>query len=273
MMNDVEQKLELIVGLLSKAPISSTSTPMPIAMPLSTSTSSSTSSSSISSTSISSTSASTSTSTSTYQIGTPMPIVLPPSTSMSTPSLTPAPEVRDVLLAVEALERLHGKGSRFRNQEQLQAILASHIESRDLLYVAPTGSGKTLAITIPALMTAGTIAVVIPLVALYQDMMERLSRNNPLPADWVSDFGEKACSIVNPPSILVVSASDLDSQSLQAYLKALANLGKLKRIIFDEAHLLFTSNDYRPSLRRALMLRPEGVPATFLSATFPPLPW
>src|SRR6202035_59284 len=74
----------------------------------------------------------------------------------------------------QALQRYWGYESFRPLQER---IVGSLLEGRDACVVMPTGGGKSLCYQLPAAMlTAQTVIVVSPLIALMQDQMAQLTQ-------------------------------------------------------------------------------------------------
>jgi superfamily II DNA helicase RecQ len=116
-----------------------------------------------------------------------------------------------------------------------------------------------------------TTVVVVPLVALKQDLMERCSRDGKLECVmWTSQTPVERLLGAASPSLVFVSAENAADARFIGYLSRLRDLGRLSRIVFDEAHLLVTSTSYRPKLKAVAALRVLDVPFVALTATLPP---
>ncbi|MBL8765990.1 MAG: ATP-dependent DNA helicase RecQ, partial [Planctomycetes bacterium] len=78
-------------------------------------------------------------------------------------------------------ERFGLPSFRTGQEEMIRGVLAG----RDVLAVMPTGSGKSLGYALPALVFAGPVLVVSPLIALMKDQCDRL-RARSIPAAFVN---------------------------------------------------------------------------------------
>ena len=70
-------------------------------------------------------------------------------------------------------------------------------------------------------------------------------------------------------SIVLVSIETISNSEFFLYLKKLEQLEKLDRIIFDEAHLIVTSSNYRFQIHSLKKLRIFSTQFVFFSATLP----
>lgn len=167
-----------------------------------------------------------------------------------------------------------------RSAKQLQAMQAA-FNGRDLLVLLPTGFGKSLTFQIPAFLEGGLTLVVSPLIALMKDQAETLQEKG-LPAaalhSMLSSAEQRALleevrhGRIN---LLYVSPERVNrSQDLQNLLRELADQGKLRRLVMDEAHCLSEwGYDFRPDyLKVAERLRSinPDLPITALTATATP---
>jgi superfamily II DNA helicase RecQ len=73
-----------------------------------------------------------------------------------------------------ALRQLYGPTAKFRTKEQEAAVEAVVEGISPLFVILPTEVGKSLTFLIPAMFSdAGTTVVILPLVALAEDMLRR----------------------------------------------------------------------------------------------------
>src|SRR5579875_864284 len=86
-------------------------------------------------------------------------------------ALTAAPAPADIGRAREALHRVFGFAD-FRpgQAEILEAVLSGE----DVMAIMPTGSGKSLLFQLPAILGAGLVVVVSPLIALMRDQVAQM---------------------------------------------------------------------------------------------------
>jgi len=152
----------------------------------------------------------------------------------------------------------------FKTLEQLQAVYNHSFGKNDLIYTAGTGSGKSLVFMMGAVLhPTKTTVLVVPLIPLKQQMIERLKADNILVSDWTGTAPNAN------PQILVVSVEATGTVAFDSYLATLYQKEKLLRVVIDEAHLLVTS-EFRPFIKKALQIRKRPFPLTFLTATLPP---
>lgn len=169
-----------------------------------------------------------------------------------------------------ALQRLYSNpAAEFRSslQRQMVELVAAH--HAEIVIVIPTGGGKSLSFMVPALLPrAGTTVVVLPLVALKQDMVRRC---------WVAgidysiwDAHGQSDRFVGTP-LLFVAAEQAIREPFRRFLGRLDALQQLDRVVFDESHLILTASSYRPKMALLRDLRDLRCQFVFLSATLPPL--
>src|SRR4030095_8602396 len=162
-----------------------------------------------------------------------------------------------------AMVRIFGANQSFRSKEQETAMLQIVRGVSPLVVVFPTGAGKTLLIQIPALLEgAKSTIVIVPLIALAQDLLSRCKEINLDSIIWNKNRNRIS-------RIVIVVAETATSKEFAEYALGLYLRRELDRIFIDEAHKLITDLNYRPKLRelRRLVL---PVPLIYLSATFPP---
>lgn len=152
-----------------------------------------------------------------------------------------------------------------RSQEQaLRAVFQDH---SIVAYVAGTGQGKSLLFLLPAWYHHyGLTIVVVPLIALREDLMRR-ARQWRLPcAAW---------DPVHPRedvSLLFAMPEHLHHDAFRSFVRRTFALGRLRRIVLDECHTVLSARDgFRvPAMERLREVVRFQVPLTLLSATIPP---
>lgn len=158
----------------------------------------------------------------------------------------------------------------YRSVSQEQLIEAIVTGCAEVVGVLATGEGKSLAFLLPAcLPRAGTTVVVVPLVALKQDMTRRCQESELSYAIWNANSDRHPHHIGIP--LLFVSVEQAVRARFRAFLGQLDAIGALARIVFDEAHLVLTAVSYRPKMSLVRHLRQLSCQVVFLTATLPPL--
>ncbi len=164
-----------------------------------------------------------------------------------------------------ALHDMMGADSDFR-ELQRAAITAVVQGESPLLIIMPTGGGKSLIFLLPVkAMNDGTTIVVVPLIALRQDLQRKCEGWGIHCVEWNPRRPN------NEAQIVLVTPESFISDPFQSSLQRLRNSQQLVRIVVDECHeLLFTTENFRPALQQMRVLVQAEVQILFLSATLPP---
>lgn len=160
----------------------------------------------------------------------------------------------------------------FRGQQEavIQAIVRG---VHPILYVEGTGAGKTMAAVLPAYCsTEGISVVVVPLLSLRDDILERCERMQIPAGYWTTSATSAIYSTAQAARLLVVTAESATTKTFQEYMARLVVQGQLDRVFVDECHsILDSSADFRPQMRDiGLSLADVGVQLVFMTATLPP---
>ena len=168
-----------------------------------------------------------------------------------------------------ALKRLLGKDATIRSPEQGTALRMMARCKPEVMIVMPTGSGKTVLFVLPTLLPQAEVTIVItPLVALRQDLGRRCGEWN---VPFVIFRGNAAFPEPHAvPSLLIVDAENASAPPFMTLMHGLQRLGRLDRIVLDEAHLLLTASHYRDHLGLLSQLRQLRCPFIGMTATLPP---
>jgi hypothetical protein len=129
----------------------------------------------------------------------------------------------------------------------------------------PTGGGKSMCFMLPAFAVGGLTVVVVPLIALRGDMMQRCHQLGISCVEWESRRPPDEAHIV-----LVTPESALGAEFRQ-FMNRQLMFKRLDRIVIDECHVMLNqSKTYRPQLQQLGRLMGVGTQMIFLTATLPP---
>ncbi|OLL26208.1 ATP-dependent DNA helicase Q5, partial [Neolecta irregularis DAH-3] len=139
-----------------------------------------------------------------------------------------------------ALCKLYGKDSNFKSYGQKQALMEIVSGTSQIIVILPTAGGKSLLFILPSVLHgSGTTILILPLVALRQDMERRLKELEIPYAFWSHEQQYTS-------SLIIVTIEQASTDSFKSYLLKLSSQNQLDRIVMDECHLIFTASDYRP---------------------------
>ncbi|WKT54486.1 Helicase superfamily 1/2, ATP-binding domain [Fusarium oxysporum f. sp. vasinfectum] len=160
---------------------------------------------------------------------------------------------------------LYGEQARFRGVQR-EAIHAIMMNKSPIVVVMGTGGGKSLSFMLPAASCPGGVTVVVvPLVSLQGDLMERCRKMKIPCAEWRSDQSP------GPASLVFVTPESAMTKRFHDYVEGLRVMAQLDGFVFDEAHtILEGTRDFRPKLRELGRLGLVGVQMVYLTATLPP---
>jgi len=165
----------------------------------------------------------------------------------------------------EALQQLMGPDTQFRGKQQavLQAILN---DESPIILVMRTGGGKSLMFMLPAsIKEAGTTVVIVPLIALKQDMRRRCRELGLECQEWSTS------KKMHDSCIVLVTPESAVSKGFMSYLRKLQAMDRLDRIVIDECHVLLNTRlDFRRKLQKLKKLVEFKVQLVLLTATLPP---
>lgn len=154
----------------------------------------------------------------------------------------------------------------FQSDRQREALLALVLNLEPSLFlVLPTGGGKTtLFLLCASLSTSQITLLVVPLVSLRENLVDKAKRLQLRTTIWEQD-GDDAISQHYGPHLVLVSAETAITTRFYARVKALGR--RVDRIIFDEAHLIHTACHYRTDFQSLRTLTSLGRPLVFTTAT------
>ena len=165
----------------------------------------------------------------------------------------------------QGLKEMLGECSEFQGVQEatIQAIVDGE---SPVVVVMGTGGGKSLAFMLPAwLSEGGTSVVVVPLIALRRNMMDRCRRFKISCVEWNASHRAKGARIV------LVTPESAVSETFQTFLNQLRSAQQLDRIVIDECHVVLNDQlDFRRKLRRMGEFNRVGTQMIMLTATLPP---
>ncbi|EFZ03297.2 tlh3 [Metarhizium robertsii ARSEF 23] len=176
----------------------------------------------------------------------------------------PLGKVSDLEAVARAL--YNNPSLRFRRPGQRNAMLATmgRHAAEQVVVVLATGSGKTLiAMVGAALDGAGTTIVVLPAVALRENMLDRLGKVGIKTIVWEPGQLKSA-------PLVIVSAEAACTITFLDYAQRLQSRQRLDRVIIDECHLTITAA-YRKSMKKlGSYVRQIATQTVWMTATLPP---
>ncbi|KAL6399580.1 hypothetical protein AUP68_00560 [Ilyonectria robusta] len=113
-----------------------------------------------------------------------------------------------------------------------------------IVVVMGTGTGKSLCFMLPAASCPGGVTVVVvPLVSLQGDMLDRCQKLNISCAEWRSD------RVPGNVSIVFTTPESAMTKRFQDYIESLRVTARLDRFVIDEGHtILEGTRAFRPML-------------------------
>ncbi|GKU10137.1 unnamed protein product, partial [Fusarium langsethiae] len=165
----------------------------------------------------------------------------------------------------QELGRLYGDHVRFRGKQR-EAVDAIMMNKSPVVVIMGTGSGKSLCFMLPAASCPGGLTVVIvPLVSLQGDLMDRCQKLKISCAEWRSD------RVPGDVSIVFVTPESAMTKRFLDFLESRRVMAKVDRIVVDECHTIMEGSlTFRPRLRELGTLALVGLQMVYLTATLPP---
>ena len=162
-----------------------------------------------------------------------------------------------------------------------EEIIISSLSQKDIFVCMPTGGGKSLTFQLPALLSSGITIIIMPLISLIHDQVQRLQSLN-IPCGVLSGNQKKSSetniytellsnSSENPLKIIFLTPEKLSkSEKLNNLLGTLYNSNKISRFVIDEAHCVSKwGREFRTDYLKLSCLRKEypKVPIIALTGT------
>ncbi|THW91892.1 hypothetical protein D6D18_06444 [Aureobasidium pullulans] len=167
----------------------------------------------------------------------------------------------------EALAEKHvaRRWALLRRSSPLEVLRAVYDGDSPILAIMPTGSGKSLSFILPASYEfSGTTIVIVPLLALQQDMLRRTTALSIPARVWGQGSDDVDAKLV------FITPESATTAAFLTYFHRLRTTGQIDRVVFDECHI-FSDDDinFRPAIKELVALFQFGVRLVFLTATLP----
>ncbi|KAH6661461.1 hypothetical protein F5X68DRAFT_178705 [Plectosphaerella plurivora] len=170
------------------------------------------------------------------------------------------------------LEVLLGAGAGWRSKKQgeaMRTIMGLRGDSSAIV-VLPTGAGKSVLFMLPSVLRkGGSSIVVVPFVALMDDLVTRAREMDVECIRYRSSMSYGRDGLPRAARLVVASADVVSTAEFTAYADGLVQAGLLERIFVDECHTVITDVGYRQKLEEVKSLRRFAVPVVMLTATLP----
>jgi len=168
----------------------------------------------------------------------------------------------------------HGSNVQFKSEIQKHAMETVMNKKRDVLIVDRTGGGKTAIVFGPALFQLGVTIFLAPLKTLRGDIRRRCIEMK-IPYQEYRDINRNGDFGNVPDGLILISPEEVGPGHFQNIVSAINASGRLDRIVIDEIHLIWISDDFRSCMNKVHCIRPcnangESIPMVCLSATVPP---
>jgi len=175
---------------------------------------------------------------------------------------TQAPEEPIETQLVKAMHDRFGRSNNWRSAEQKEATIAVATGVSPLFITFPTGFGKSFCFLLPAMLKrAGSTILIVPLVALAEDMLKRCQDAR---IDCII-YGRTPARMAK---VIIVIPETAIGKQFTHFANEIKLLGKLDRIVWDEVHKMGTDT-YRPKIMESCNWT-LGTQEVFITATSPP---
>ena len=207
-----------------------------------------------------------------------IPLVPAPSASYSNTHCIPQPQLEpppisyanqnvDTAICLVHLKRLFGDQAQFKSAKQIEMVARAAAATDDLVIQMPTGHGKSLSYLLPAIMQPGETSLVFcPLVSLLGDTLRKCEALGVSVSRWEVERQRTECTTV----VLVhYQLPSIHVKDLQFWISRNVSNGKIRRIIFDEAHVLTSWDSFMNMSHLPYLRGTQRVQLIFQSATLP----
>jgi superfamily II DNA helicase RecQ len=168
---------------------------------------------------------------------------------------------------LNSLQEIYGPAAKFVSDGQRQAVWEVVAGTEEVVAILPTGGGKSLLFMLPVLLPdAGITVVVVPLVALQQDLVRRSTELNIPTTVW----SPHSSAPLTSPHLVLVSVEHASFSTFHAFVGQNLARKQLDRIVLDEAHFVLTAQHFRHVLVSLKELRRFACQIVLLTGTLPP---
>ena len=164
------------------------------------------------------------------------------------------------------MQRMLGSSELRLRGVQAPALEAIQHGQSPVVAVMPTGGGKSLLFMLPAWISPrGVTVVVVPLIALRGDMLQRCYHLGISCVEWESRRPADQASIV------LVTPESAITEDFMTFLNRQRLCHRLDRIVIDECHVILNDQtNFRPAMAQLGKLIVAQAQMIYLTATLPP---
>jgi superfamily II DNA or RNA helicase len=194
----------------------------------------------------------------------------PPAKRQLAPPDVAPPDVDSAIAS--GLRKLFGPEAGWRSEKQAECMrtIMGLGDGQLAISVLPTGAGKSILFMLPAVMAgAGTSIVVVPYVALMDDLVARATAMGVDCIRFQTSLSAGRDGMARAARLVVVSADIVTCGEFSAYADGLLAAGLLQRIFVDECHTVIMDASYRARLGELRSLHRYGCGLVLLTATLP----
>lgn len=165
-------------------------------------------------------------------------------------SKLPLPVMGDL---IEEIQELVSERGRVQLTKEQQILVASSIENRDIVCRLQCGSGKTFVnLLCASVYQAGVFVFLSPTRALQQSVLQECAKLGICCELYVAgahQFVSATCwNETGPIRVVAVVFDSSVSHGFLSWVGAMSKRNLINRLVIDEAHLIFESATYRPSV-------------------------
>lgn len=159
---------------------------------------------------------------------------------------------------------------------QTEALLEVGVRRKDAFVVWRTGGGKSMLYSLPALERDTLTVVIMPLIALIDDQLQRLTErkinavalHGQMKTEDVDASMRRLWSAPEAVKLMLLSAEKaVFNGQVRTVLRQLVQAGRRLRFAIDEAHCVIEWGEFRPAYSHLSLLKAEFPDAPMLALT------